>query len=85
MSSEVVFVKKIAGFLVDRRYLLLAVLLAFTAVCGLLIPKVAINKDRTEYLADDSNMKQGIAIINSDFPEESEKSSIRVMFDNLTP
>ena len=46
MSSGVVFVKKIAGFLVDRRYLLLAVLLAFTAVCGLLIPKVAINKDR---------------------------------------
>ena len=75
--------KKTAQFLVNRRYILLAVLFLITAACIFLIPKVAVNKDRTKYLADDSGMKQGIAIINSDFPEEDEKSSIRVMFDDL--
>ena len=76
--------KKTADFLIDRRHILLAVMLVLTAVCVFLTLKVPVNKDRTKYLADDSGMKHGISVIHSDFPEEAEKSSVRVMFDNLS-
>ena len=76
--------KRVARFLTDRRYILLAVMLLLAVFCGLLIPKVAVNKDRTKYLADDSNMKKGISVLNAAFPDD-EKAFIRVMFDDLTP
>lgn len=76
--------KKVARFLIDCRGLMLAVMLLLAVLCGLLIPKVAINKDRTKYLADDSNMKTGITVLNTAFPDD-EKAFIRVMFDDLTP
>jgi len=77
-------VKKVANFLIDRRYIMLAIILVLVIVCGLMALKVPINKDRTEYLADDSNMKQGLSLMESAFPEAAEKASIRVMFDDLT-
>lgn len=76
--------KKLANLLVDRRYVMLAIMLVLTIVCGFLAIMVPINKDRTKYLADESNMKQGLSLMKSAFPEEKEKSSIRVMFDDLT-
>ncbi len=75
--------KKIANFLIERRRIVLIVMLVITLVCGVLATTVPINKDRTEYLADGSNMKQGLAIMESDFPE-TEEATIRVMFDDLT-
>lgn len=75
--------KKIAEFLVTRRFAILAVMLVLTAACGFLALRVPINKDRTKYLADDSNMKQGLAVMQSAFAEAEEKSSVRVMFDDL--
>ena len=44
--------KKVANFLINQRYIILAIMLVIAIVCGLLIAKVPINKDRTEYLAD---------------------------------
>src|SRR5690554_4140151 len=82
--KEIVPVKKVANFLINQRYIILGIMLVITIVCGLLIAKVPINKDRTEYLADDSGMKQGLSIMESEFPETAEKASIRVMFDDLT-
>lgn len=76
--------KKVANFLINQRYIILGIMLVITIVCGLLIAKVPINKDRTEYLADDSGMKQGLSIMESEFPETAEKASIRVMFDDLS-
>ena len=76
--------KKIAIFLTDHRFIIAIIMLVLTVICTVLTAFVPINKDRTKYLADDSNMKQGIAIMNSDFPETEEKASIRVMFDDLT-
>lgn len=77
--------RKIANLLINRRYVMLAIMLVLTIVCSFLATTVPINKDRTEYLADNSNMKQGLAILETDFPETEEKSSIRVMFDDLAP
>ena len=76
--------KKIANFLIDRRYIVLAIMLVLTIICGVLATTVPINKDRTEYLADDSNMKHGLAIMESAFPETENAAAIRVMFDDLT-
>ncbi|MGI6072924.1 MAG: MMPL family transporter [Lachnospiraceae bacterium] len=76
--------KKIAAFLVNRRYIMLAIMLVLTVVCSILITMVPLNRDRTKYLAKGSNMKQGISIMESDFPETEKTAAIHVMFDDLT-
>jgi predicted RND superfamily exporter protein len=76
--------KKIANFLVKNRFVALVIMLVVTIICGVLAATVPINKDRTKYLADDSNMKQGIAIMEVAFPETKDTAAIRVMFDDLT-
>jgi len=76
--------KKLANFLVDRRYIFLALTLVLTVVCGALAMTVTVNRDRTKYLPDDSNMKQGMSLMESAFRGEEEKASIRVMFDDLS-
>ncbi len=58
-------------------------MLALAILCGILALQVPINRDRTKYLADKSNMKQGLSIMESAFPEAEEKASIRVMFDDI--
>ena len=75
--------KKLAGFLIERRYYILAFMLAAMVACGILAVNVPINRDRTKYLADDSGMKQGLSIMESQFSDASDASSIRVMFDDL--
>lgn len=75
--------KKLADLLTEKRVLLAAFMFVLTIICGVLAVTVPINKDRTRYLPDDSNMKQGLSIIKTDFPEAEEKSAIRVMFDDL--
>lgn len=76
--------KKITDIIVDKRYIVIAVVLIITAGCAFLLPKVNINTDMTKYLPDDSNMKQGIDIMAKDFPDIEENSTIRVMFRDLT-
>ena len=75
--------KKAASFLTKHRYIIASVMIVLTIVCVALAFTVPINRDRTKYLADESRMKQGLAIMESSFPEAEEKSSVRVMFDNL--
>ena len=74
---------KIAAFLTGYRRLLLILTLALAIVCGVLTMFVPINKDRTQYLADSSEMKKGLAVMRAEFPEAQEKATIRVMFDDL--
>ena len=75
--------KRLSTFLTDHRYIISAVMLALAILCGILAMQVPINRDRTKYLADKSNMKQGLSIMESAFPEAEEKASIRVMFDDI--
>ena len=75
--------KKLSDFLINRRYVTASIMLAIAVICGVLATTVPVNRDRTKYLADDSNMKQGLSIMESEFPEAEEKSSVRVMFDGL--
>ena len=76
--------KKIADFIVEKRIIILAVMLLIAGLCGTLIPKVDINTDMTKYLPDDSSMKIGMDIMDQEFPDAEEDHTIRVMFRRLT-
>lgn len=76
--------KKIAGFIVDRHKIILAVMLVICAFCAALIPKVTINTDMTKYLPEDSSMSQGIEIMKQEFKDMTTTQTIRVMFNNLS-
>ena len=74
---------KYASWIVDHRRIVVTVMLILTIVCGILMPFVGINYDMTKYLPDDSSMKIGIDLMAEDFPDMSEESNIRVMFQDL--
>ena len=75
---------RLSDFTVKRRYVIAVILLAITALCVFLATKVEINTDMTRYLSADSEMMQGLEIIESEFPESPDGGGIRVMFDGLT-
>ena len=75
--------KKIAKFLVEKRFLVLAAMLAITVICGILMQKVNINTDMTKYLPDNSSMRQGLNIMDKQFPA-TKTGDIRVMFSGLS-
>lgn len=77
-------VKKIAAFIVDKRYIVLGVMLALCVACACMIPGVTVNTDMTKYLPDDSSMKQGMNVLVEEFPDMTMPSTIRVMFKDLT-
>ena len=54
-----------------------------TVGCLFLIPRVNINMDMTKYLPEDSSMRQGLDIMDKEFPETANANTIRVMFTNL--
>lgn len=75
--------EKLAGFIVRFRHVILAVIVAAAAVCGVLIPKVNINSDMTKYLPDSSNMKQGVDIMAEEFADLTQPSTLRLMITDL--
>ena len=75
--------QKIAAFIVQKRKLLLVVMLALAVVCAALMPFVGINTDMTKYLPDSSQMKIGMDHMNEAFPDAAETYTIRVMFRGL--
>ena len=77
--------KKFASILVKYRLVFFIVSVVLALFCALLIPKVTINKDQSKYLAKDSNMSQGLEIINKEFPSVELKESFQIMFEGLTP
>ena len=75
--------KRLTNFVVNKRNIILSAMLILTAVCAFLIPKVSVNSDMTKYLPDDSSMKQGISLMEKEFPTAGEAYTIRVMFKRL--
>lgn len=73
--------KKIADFIVDKRYFILAVFMVITVISALFIPKVNVNSDMTKYLPDNSSTKTGINIMDAEFPASS---SANLMFKGLS-
>ena len=75
---------KLSELIVHKRYIILTAVLAITVVCAILFPKVEINYDMTKYLSDESQMKQGLDIMEAQFPDVETSNTIRVMVDDLT-
>ena len=82
-NSGGVLMKRLTGFIVNKRNIIFSAMLILTAVCAFLIPKVSVNSDMTKYLPDDSSMKQGISLMEKEFPTAGEAYTIRVMFKRL--
>ncbi|MDO4544226.1 MAG: MMPL family transporter [Clostridia bacterium] len=76
--------KRIASFIVNKRFILAGIIAAIAVVCAFLIPSVEINNDMTKYLPDDSSMKQGIDLLTQEFPDTEITQTIRVMFTGLS-
>ena len=74
---------RIAGFLVRRRHLLLAIFTGLAAVCLILSGFVKKNSDLKRYLPKDSQTRIGYELMLKEFPEDSESSSLEVMVTGL--
>ncbi|MBR5179249.1 MAG: MMPL family transporter [Lachnospiraceae bacterium] len=75
--------KKLANFLVDKRIIIFTILMIITGICLPLMSRVKVNYNMAEYLPEDSNMKQGMRLMNEEFGE-AEQSDFRLMFPDLT-
>ena len=77
-------IDRIAGFIIKRRLVILIIML-FLSVAGLVcMQKVYINDDMTKYLSGKSEMKQGLDIMDTEFPDSEVSATIRVMFKGLS-
>ena len=74
---------RLTAFLVEKRKLLLCMFLILAAVSLLLIGHISINYDLTKYLPADSNMKQGIKLMEQEFGP-GVTSNLRVMLSGLS-
>ena len=74
---------KAAHGIVKRRKGILIAALILCILCGGLSVLVPINSDMTKYLPADSNMKQGIDLLSSEFSNLPVTNTIRVMFSEL--
>lgn len=75
--------KRIADFIVSKRYWILGVMVCVTIVCMVLSRQVTVNSDMTKYLPDDSSMKIGMGIMEDEFPELETANTVRVMARGL--
>ncbi len=82
-KKERFIVEKIRKFIVKGRYLILGIMIVLTAISGLLMTKVNVNTDLTKYLPDSSQMKQGMDIMEEEFPEMA-NNSLHIMFEDLS-
>lgn len=67
----------------EKRLIFFIVTLVLAVVFAVLMPMVEINSDLTKYLADKSEMRKGMEIMNREFPPMDMPNTMRVMFVNL--
>ena len=75
--------KKVADFIVEKRYIVILFFIIITGVCLFLTTKVNINYDITKYLPKDSETRVGMDIMEEEFGE-AETSTLYVMFENVS-
>lgn len=76
--------KKITNFIVDKRHLILFIFIILTGLSAFLSTKVGVNKDLTEYLPSDSDTKLGMNLMESNFSDVDNTSTLNIMFKNLS-
>lgn len=74
--------KKLADFIVEKRYFIIVLFLMFTVFSFYLSSKVNINYDITKYLPNSSETKIGMNIMNEEF-EKNNSSDLKIMFQDV--
>ena len=74
---------KLADFLVKKRLWLLIASILAVAACIVLMQFVTVNEDMTQYLPEDSSMRIGLDIMESEFPPATQEETFKLMFENL--
>ena len=75
------FLIKFGDFIVDFRYLFACVFGILAVICALNIHNVTINYDITSYLADETETKQGLKLMESEFGSLNE---LQVMLTDIS-
>ena len=77
--------KPLSSFLVRRRNLLLALMLAVAVLCGMMVPRVNVNTDMTKYLPADSEMKAALDTMSVALGDDAVSMlSVRAMYRGLS-
>ena len=68
-------------------YIIFALTVVLTVICGIMMFHVNVNADMTKYLPNDSQMKAGLEIITEEFGSSAQMSGtdVHVMFEGLKP
>lgn len=77
--------QKLARILVKHRLTFFVLSVCLAIILSLFIGQVNINKDLSKYLDPESNMAQGLEIMNKEFPATTLNDTFQIMFTGLTP
>ena len=75
------FMERVAGFIVDKRYLFILIFIGLCIMSIFTSNSVRVDEDLTNYLPDDSETRQGLAIMEREFITYGDA---RVMVSNIT-
>lgn len=80
---EVFILKKVVDFLTKKRLLIFIITIILAIGSGIAMLFVNINKDMTKYLPEDSQMKQGMDIMENEFETTTTNETFKIMFEDL--
>ena len=80
---EVFILKKVVDFLTKKRLLIFIITIILAIGSGIAMLFVNINKDMTKYLPEDSQMKQGMEIMENEFVTTTTNETFKIMFEDL--
>ena len=75
--------KKVVDFLTKKRLLIFIITIILAIGSGIAMLFVNINKDMTKYLPEDSQMKQGMDIMENEFESTTTNETFKIMFEDL--
>ena len=75
--------KKVVDFLTKKRLLIFIITIILAIGSGIAMLFVNINKDMTKYLPEDSQMKQGMDIMENEFVTTTTNETFKIMFEDL--
>lgn len=75
--------KKVVDFLTKKRLLIFIITIILAIGSGIAMLFVNINKDMTKYLPEDSQMKQGMDIMENEFETTTTNETFKIMFEDL--
>ena len=75
--------KRITNIIVNKRYFILITFIIIAIICGIATKQVNINNDMTKYLPNTSETRKGMDIMEKEFSDVQETSSLKVMYKGL--